>query len=409
MPRSTFAFLVLLGTMTPPLLAGPLIDAMDEVRFRAPPGKGRAELVEGKVGKAVRFTFERDARSAFFAAGLRGGPEWDRAAGLSFWLKGDGSDSFMGLELIYDHDFAVRYDCCFSLRSKEWRKVTLAWRDFVPVLPGPRNKPLGGPGGNPPSKLSAVLIGKWWYWRDYPACSFALDELRLEDKIDADTKEYLPAEAPLARVRAKLRAGKPITLVTLGDSLTDFHHWANRKDAWPVLLKKHLEEKYRSKVTVVNPAIGGTQLRQGLILLPRWRDSHPEPDLVTICYGGNDWDAGMRGEQFRDTCIDAIDRVRRATKGTADVLLLTTVPSAKRWTDLAELAEACRAAAKSRKAGLADTERAFLAAGKDRKDLFAWDQVHLGPVGHELMARTVLEAIERAGEAAPADTSKPRR
>jgi hypothetical protein len=30
-------------------------------------------------------------------------------------------------------------------------------------------------------------------------------------------------------------------------------------------------------------------------------------------------------------------------------------------------------------------------------ELFAWDAVHLGPAGHEVMARTVLLAVARAG------------
>jgi hypothetical protein len=61
------------------------------------------------------------------------------------------------------------------------------------------------------------------------------------------------------------------------------------------LLKDHLREKYRSGVTLVNPAIGGTQLRQNLVLLPRGLAQAPQPDLVLIRFGGNDWEAGMRG------------------------------------------------------------------------------------------------------------------
>ncbi len=163
------------------------------------------------------------------------------------------------------------------------------------------------------------------------------------------------------------------------------------------LLKERLHEKYKSEITLINPAIGGTQLRQNLVLMPRWLAQAPQPDLVLFCFGGNDWDAGMRGPQFQETCADAVGRVRRATKGGADVLLLTTLPAVKRWTDLAELAEACRMAAKGRKAGLADTEKAFLTAGKEnRARLFASDETHLGTPGHELMAATVLEAIEKA-------------
>lgn len=398
MRRTSLAAFVTLLAAAVSVIAGPVLDDMDEVRFRAPEGKGKAELVEGKVGKAVRFTFDKDSKSAFFTGKIRGTPDWDKAAGLSFWVKGDGSDAFAGLELIWDDDYAVRYDYCFAIKATEWTKVTVAWRDFVPVLPGPKSRPLG-PGGNAPSKVSALWLGKWWYWRDYPAHSFAGDDLRLEEKIDLDEKDYRPEGEPLARVLAKLKAGKPVTVVTVGDSLTDVNHWANRQVSWPALLKERLREKYGSEVKLINPAIGGTQLRQNLVLMPRWLAQAPQPDLVLFCFGFNDWDAGMRGPQYRETCADAVDRVRRATKGGADVLLLTTVPSVKRWTDMAELAGACREAAKDRKAGLADTEKAFRAAGKEKRErLFASDETHLGAAGHELMAATVLEAIEKAGK-----------
>ena len=79
------------------------------------------------------------------------------------------------------------------------------------------------------------------------------------------------------------------------------------------------------------------------------------------------------------------------------MLLLTTVPSVERWTTMAELAEACRKGARDRRAGLGDTEKAFHELGKkDRERLYVRDKTHLSPAGHELMARTVLEAIEAA-------------
>jgi lysophospholipase L1-like esterase len=379
--------------------AGPVIDSMDTLRFRPPAGKGKADQVEGKVGKAVRFTFDKDSQNAFFTGNHRGTADWDRAAGISFWVKGDGSEQFGGIQLIYDEDYSLRYDFCFPIRGSEWTKVTIAWRDFVPVLPGAKSVPLGQPGGNAPGKISALWFGRWWYWRDYPAASFTVDEIRLEETIERDTTDYRPTGAPLARVAARLKAGRPITIVTMGDSLTDFRHWANRDVSWPILLKKRLEEKYGARVTLVNPAIGGTQLRQGMVLIPRWREKTPEPDLVTVCFGGNDWDAGMRGEQFRATNEDAIDRIRGATGGKTDVLVLSSVPSVAQWTTRGELAAACRAAARARSAGLADTEASFLKEGKeDRESLFVRDKVHLSPAGHELTARTVAEAVERAGK-----------
>jgi hypothetical protein len=134
---------------------GPLVDPLDTLRFGAPKEKAKAELVEGKVGKAVRFAFEKDARSTFFTSTLRGTPGWDKAAGLSFWVKGDGAPGWGGLQLIFDDDYAVRYDAAFPVRPG-WAKVELAWSDFVAVLPGRRALPLDPAGANRPSKVSGV-------------------------------------------------------------------------------------------------------------------------------------------------------------------------------------------------------------------------------------------------------------
>lgn len=378
---------------------GPLLDPLDTLRFGQPKAKGKAALVEGKVGKAIRFSFDKDASSTFFTSNIRGTPEWDKAAGLSFWVKGEGGTGWGGLQLIYDDDYAVRYDAAFPVRGTDWTKVTVAWSDFVPVLPNKRSLPLDPAGPNRPSKVSGVWVGKWYYWGEYPALSFAMDELRLEPAIDRDTRDHKPAGPPLARVLAKLKAGQPVTVVTAGDSLTDTKHWANRQVVWPALLKEKVKAKYGSDLTVVNPAIGGTQLRQGLVILPRWRDAAPEPDLVTLFFGGNDWASGMRGEEFARANVDAVNRVRRATGGKADVLILTTVPGLESWDTTAELADACRRAAADRNAGLADAERAFKAVpAADRARLFVNDKVHLAPPGHAAVADAVLAALEAGGK-----------
>ena len=57
---------------------------------------------------------------------------------------------------------------------------------------------------------------------------------------------------------------------------------------------------------------------------------------------------------------------------------------------------ACRTAAKAKNAGLADTEKAFLDAGKEKKErLFVHDEVHLSEAGHEVVVQAVRAAIER--------------
>jgi len=374
---------------------GPTIHNFDDAKVRTA-DKAKAETVEGKVGKALKMSFADEGRNAFVMTDIRGKPEWDKAAGFSFWVKGDGSKRFGGVQLIWNGDFSARYDFMFPIDGTDWRQVTVRWSDLTPVLPGAEFLGSDGPA---PAKFSSLWFGKWWYWRDYAAHSYTLDELRLEPVIEPPATDFKPAGAPLQRVLDKLKAGKPIRIVTMGDSLTDYAHWANKPVNWPTALAKLIKTKYGCDVTIENPAIGGTQLRQGLVLLPRWVDKVPEPDLVTVAYGYNDWDSGMRGPAFEKTYKVAIDRIRRTTGGKADVLIHTALPAVDRWTTMAELAQACRAAAADRNAALADTEKAFHEAGKtDREKLYCRDKVHLGPVGHELIAQTVLETIERAGK-----------
>jgi lysophospholipase L1-like esterase len=370
-----------------------VIASMDTLRFQSP-SKGTTRLVAGRTGQAQEFHFDKGSSGVFATSNIHGTPEWDHAAGFSFWVKGDGMDQLGGLEFIFDEDYSVRYDLVFLVEGTDWREVTVAWSDLVPVLPGPKARPLGGAGGNAPSKLSGLWFGRWWYWGDYPALTFAVDDIRLEPSIDRERTDYRPAGDPLARVRAELKNGEKITIVTMGDSLTDKRHWANRQTAWVDLLGEALGSRHHVAAAIVNPAIGGTQLRQNVILIRRWSLRTPEPDLVTIFFGGNDWDAGMRGEEFERACEDAVDRVRRATRGKADVLLMTTNPTATRWTETGELAAACRRAAKDRNCGLADTERAFHAAGQsDQNRLYVDDRVHLSRAGHQVVADTVLKAI----------------
>lgn len=389
-----------------PLLALPftcaaqegVIDAMEARSFKLPGEKGRVEVVEGHSGKALRFVFP-EGKSVFAMRPARATPEWDDAAGFSFWVKGDGANGFGGLQLIWGEDYSLRYDYAFPIESTEWRKITVAWSELIPVLPTPNAKPIARVGGNAPSKLSQLWWGKWWYWREAGPHSFAVDDLRLEKAIAADTTDYTPAGPPLARIAAKLKAGQPVTIVTMGDSLTDTNHWTNQRTSWPAMLQAKLKERFGSEVTIVNPAIGGTQLAQNLVLLPLWAQRTPEPDLVTVCFGYNDWDAGMRAARFLEMHSAAAERIRRATKGKADVLLMTPARALTRWSEMAELAQATRDAAKAKSAGLADLEAAFEQAGAtDRPRLFVHDKVHLSPAGQEVVANAVLEVLVGAAK-----------
>ncbi len=364
-------------------------------KIKAP--AGTAELVEGKIGKAVRFSFTQEVSGAFMTGRVRATPDWDKSDGFSFWVKGDGSDSFGGIELIDRDDFALRYGYCFPIDSREWKKITVPWRDVVPELANPL---VDAGKGYAPSHFGNLFFGKWFYWATFPQHSYAIDQVVLEPKLDPAPEITIPAGDPLARVRGKLHDHKPITFVTMGDSLSDKHHWANREILWSELLAKDLKAKHGGEATLVNPAIGGTTLSQNVILMPRWGKQAPSPDLVTIWFGGNDFDTKVTGPRFKEYLQLAVDRIRRQTNGSADILIMTTAPGHARWETYADFEQAAKEVAKEKNTGLLDIAAEFRKAGTAdealKRTYWAWDKVHLGAKGHELTKDCVLAAL--AGE-----------
>ena len=157
---------------------------------------GTVEQVEGKVGNAAKFTFTEQA-AGFFNAGFAPNAAWNDAAGFSFWVKGDGSKNCGGLEFIDGDDYALRYGYCFPI---ELHRVGQDHRAVE--RPDARNWPARWSTprrGFAPSKFRNVWFGKWFYWRSYPACSFTIEQMALEKKIDRDTADYTPKRRPACR------------------------------------------------------------------------------------------------------------------------------------------------------------------------------------------------------------------
>lgn len=355
---------------------------------------GTVESVEGKMGKAVKFAFLDNARSGFATATVKTSLQWDQSAGFSFWVKGDGSASWGGIELIDKSDYKLRYVYCFPIDSTDWKQIVVPWRDLVPELAAP---PVDPANGYKPSGFGNFWFGKWFYWRDYPAHSFTIDQVVLEKTIDLPPAPKV--EPGLTRFIAKLKEKKPVTIVTMGDSLSDKAHWANRQVLWSTLLATSVKEKHGGDLKIINPAIGGTTLSQNIILIPRWAREAPSPDLVTILFGGNDWDSNVRGERFAQYLRMAVERIRRETSGSADILILSSCPAHARWETYKELEQAAATVAKETETAYADLAAAFRAAGQTpeqalKQTLWAWDKVHLGPKGHELVRDVVMAALE---------------
>jgi lysophospholipase L1-like esterase len=391
---------VILDMDTNVFKVGEFTDAKKEKR-----PAGAVELVEGKFAKACKFTFPEGARGGFIMTRLKPTDQWDAADGFSFWVKGDGSANFAGLELIHPDDYKLRYGYCFPLDSTQWRKIVVPWRDMIPEHPA--GKLVDAKTGMKPSQFANLWFGKWFYWRQYPAVSYAVDQIALEKTIDMDRADYTPKTPGTPRLLARLKAREPVTIVAMGDSLSDKRHWANRQTLWSELVAKKLKETYGGEVRLVSQGIGGNHLSHNLVLMPMWLKQAPKPDLVTVWFGYNDWTDEMRGEAFKERLRFAVDLIRRETRGAAEVLLMTTCPAYDRWDEMNELAEAARVVAKEKNTALADVASVFHKldpstagsgpSGRDaaRKDAY-WcsDNVHLGAKGHDLVSDAVLKAIQ---------------
>ena len=77
----------------------------------------------------------------------------------------------------------------------------MPWRDLIPELPA--GKPVDPVNGYPPSHFANFWFGKWFYWHDYPACSYAVDQVALEPTIEMAGYPPLPEQPGVPRLLAK--------------------------------------------------------------------------------------------------------------------------------------------------------------------------------------------------------------
>jgi len=290
----------------------------------------------GHDGGALRLSFFESREASFVGRAVAANEDWDRAAGLSFWLKGDGSENFLAVTLL-DESLTRRHAALVGLRSKEWQQVRLRWDDFVPETFA--SDWFGEPEARMrPSDVRALWFGRWFYLRPWSSCSFELDRICLEERLPAPPDR--PSEdCGLARTLAKLKARQEVTIAALGDSITNgFRLERPERDAWPAQLQKLLRKRFDYKaIQVRNLGIGGLETRQAIALLPRDIGAAP-PDLAIAHFGYNDLTAmeerripeaarnGIAARNLREL----VQRIRRVSCGRTDVLLVATVPGGDR-------------------------------------------------------------------------------
>jgi lysophospholipase L1-like esterase len=117
----------------------------------------------------------------------------------------------------------------------------------------------------------------------------------------------------------KLTSGAPVTVVALGDSLTQ---------GWMVstgyldFLNEMLHTKFpQIRLKLINSGIPGDTADSGLYRL-KWDVLHYNPDCVFIQYAINDAFSGFTEQHFKSNIKGIIDGIRE--NGDADIVLITS-------------------------------------------------------------------------------------
>jgi lysophospholipase L1-like esterase len=390
-------------------------DGCDTVgNWRPLSGRPTPELAgvpEGHLGGAIRVRFFESSQPQVVGVSVPGGAAWDQAAGLSFWLKGDGSGEFIGV-FVLDETFTQHHVALVGLSEREWRQVRVRWEDLVPETLGADW--LGQPEGRlTPSGARALWLGRWFYMRPYSRCSFQVDEFRLEENL-VRAPDPQPASAGLERTRARLRAHEPVRIVALGDSITAGARLdAPQSQSYPAVLQKLLRRRFGyDGISVLNRGVEGLEARQAIILLPRDVGA-PAPDLAIVHLGYNDNSAmeerRLEGPARRRIAArnwtELVTRLRRATAGQTEVLLVATIPGADplRRRALDFLGDEAEHTARELRCGFSAGPRAAFHKALEAErpqELFLrrsdglLDPAHPGPAGQELLAEALMGAFE---------------
>ena len=330
---------------------------------------------------------------------LRG--EWDGTKALRFWLKGDGSDGFGEVSVGYNRSGPRAY---FPLKEQGWHRLVIPWSDFQPSLDPKKIATINfslKPGSPRPAYYvvdAIAAVGDLGESAEDIRIKARLGQLKPRpDPGFPDPARFVSRPEALSRTLGKLRSRQPVTIVALGDSITNGAQLWNlrpperqREAIYHQQLGAMLREKFGyDGITVINAGVGGNQSFQGLARLDKDVLSH-KPDLVLVLFGANDANYGSLG-RFKGAMEQIVSRLRAAG---SEVVLMTTLAVAFEPAKTAPFAEFVRELSARQRTALADTGSAMLYRGEGFIGELLADTVHINQRGHDLLARVLLALFD---------------
>jgi lysophospholipase L1-like esterase len=386
-----------------------LVDAMDQAaQWSTGPVKGTppatAAPCEGRDGRpaaALAVQVSVGKLSAVVSHALQPDATWNEYDGLSFWVKGDGSENWANIRL-QGGDSSRLWVASFPLRQTQWHEVRVAWGDFVPTTM--LADELGAVEGARPGNVTRIGFGKEWNFNlvhKSPEIAFSIDDISLIRGVKSG-RRTIPIRQfpPLATVIRKLEAGQPVTILTLGDSITWGTSAGGNQNAYPAVLAKLLQEHYRdAQITLVNRAIGGSTTSRGREWLMRDVQGI-EADLITVMMGYNDrkvaaTDPTNATPRYIASLVRYVEEVAGTMKAPPACLVLAPTPGRQvNWEALDAYAQGVRELVKNHpNLTLVDANAHMKQLGQEAYAPLMADEAHPNPEGQKVMAGLLFRAI----------------
>jgi len=197
----------------------------------------------------------------------------------------------------------------------------------------------------------------------------------------------------LTKSKEKLENGKGLTIVALGDSLTQ--GWMVRK-GYIDFLNEMIPEKYPgASFQIIKKGVPG-DTAEGALYRLRMDVLDHDPDLVFVQFAVNDAYMGVSPDRFQKNIEYIIDRVKE--HNSAEILLVTSVSLGSQSENDMINRYYCRleAVAGERSLGIVKVHEYWekkISEGAQRRGLVQADGAHPTIEGYRLMAEAIMEVL----------------
>ncbi len=213
----------------------------------------------------------------------------------------------------------------------------------------------------------------------------------------------------LPRSVAKLVNRQPLSIVTLGDSISAganasaLYDAAPFQPAYPELVRRQLAERFRGQVEMKNLAVGGTDTGWGLTQIDKVVEA--QPNLVILAFGMND-SAGRPPQSYQENTKNMIAKIREKLPE-CEFILVASMLGNRDWIRLKrEAFPQYRDALKELVepgVALADLTSIWTGLLELKQD---WDQTgngvnHPNDFGHRVYAQVITTLLDPRGEPNP--------